>query len=440
MSPSRNPALAMAALDDQVLAIPEGAAPPWWGRAIACTASVTALGFALMAWTVYRGIGVWGNTSPVFWAFDIINFVFWVGIGHAGTLISAILLLFRQGWRDAIARFAEAMTIFAVICAGIFPLLHVGRPWLAFWLFPYPNQRDLWPNFRSPLVWDVFAVGTYFTVSLLFWYVGLVPDLASLRERARPGWRRGLYTLLSLGWRGSATQWAAFGKAYVLLAGLATALVISVHSVVSFDFAVSIVPGWHMTLFPPYFVVGAIFAGFAMVILVLSVAREALGLQAILTWDHLDAMAKVVLGMSCLMGYAYLMEGFTAWYAQDAHLARAFGNAVTGQYGWTGILTLACNVAVPQLLWRRAWRRSYRVLLPVALAVTVGMWFERFVIIVVNLHQDYLPSSSRPYVPTWVDLGILAGSFGLFFTLVLLFVRFLPIVATSELKARGDHA
>ncbi|BDU75834.1 NrfD/PsrC family molybdoenzyme membrane anchor subunit [Mesoterricola sediminis] len=430
----------LAALDDQVLALAEGPAPAWWKRALACTAALMAFGFALMGYTVYAGIGVWGNNSPVFWAFGIINFVFWVGIGHAGTLISAILLLFRQRWRDAIARFAEAMTIFAVICAGLFPLLHVGRPWLAFWLFPYPNQRALWPNFRSPLVWDVFAVGTYFTVSLLFWYVGLIPDLATLRERAAPGPRKRLYTVLALGWRGSAAHWAHHGRATLLLAGLATALVISVHSVVSFDFAVSVVPGWHMTLFPPYFVAGAIFAGFAMVILVLAAARERLGLGGIVTWDHMDAMAKVLLAMSCLMAYAYLMEGFTAWYSQEAHLARVFRAMVTGRYGWAGLLTLACNVGAPQLLWWRRCRRSYRTLLPVAAAVTVGMWFERFVIIVIGLHQDYLPSASRPFSPTWVDLGILAGSFGLFFTLVLLFIRFLPIVATSEVKASQREA
>jgi molybdopterin-containing oxidoreductase family membrane subunit len=387
-----------------------------------------------MGWTVWKGIGAWGNNSPVFWAFGIINFVFWVGIGHAGTLISAILLLFRQEWRHAISRFAEAMTIFAVICAGIFPLLHVGRPWLAFWLLPYPNQRLMWPNFRSPLVWDVFAVGTYFTVSLLFWYVGLIPDLAALRDRAPEGVRRRVYGLLSLGWRGSAAHWANHGLAYTLLAGLATALVISVHSVVSFDFAVSVVPGWHMTLFPPYFVVGAIFAGFAMVILVLSAVRERMGLGELITWSHMDAMAKVLLAMSCLMAYAYLVEGFTAWYSGDPHVGRMFRNAVSGPYGWAGRLTLACNVLAPQVLWWRRCRRSYRALVPVAAAVTLGMWMERFVIITVSLYQDYLPSASRPYAPTWVDLGILAGSFGLFATLVLLFARYLPVVAAWELK------
>jgi molybdopterin-containing oxidoreductase family membrane subunit len=424
----------LGSVDDQVLQYPARKPPAAWYLALAFTFTLMTLGFGLIGYTFYTGIGVWGNTSPVFWAFDIINFVFWVGIGHAGTLISAILLLFRSRWRNAIARFAEAMTIFAVMCAAIFPLIHVGRPWVTFWLFPYPNQRGLWTNFRSPLIWDVFAVSTYFSVSLMFWYLGLVPDLASLRDRTQSGIRRFFYTVFSLGWRGAASHWQHYEKAYLLLAGLATGLVLSVHSVVSFDFAVSLVPGWHMTIFPPYFVTGAIFAGFAMVVMVLVVVRETMDLKNLITAYHLDVMNKIILAMSCLMGYAYLMEGFTAWYSMDQYLHHIFLQYISGTYGWAGWLTISCNVLIPQLLWSRRIRRSYIGMLLVSLAVTVGMWLERFVIIVVSLHQDYLPSSWHIYKPTLVDFGILFGTFGLFFTLVLLFARVLPVIATSEMK------
>ncbi len=423
-------------LDDQVLKFPEQRPPARWYAALAFTSAVMLLGFSLIGYTIYTGIGVWGNNRPVFWAFDIINFVFWVGIGHAGTLISAILFLFRKRWRNAIARFAEAMTIFAVMCAGIFPLIHVGRPWLAYWLFPYPNQRGpIWTNFRSPLLWDVFAVSTYFSVSLMFWYLGLVPDFASMRERATGTLRKGLYTVLSMGWRGAATHWKHYEKAYLLLAGLATGLVLSVHSVVSFDFAVSLVPGWHMTIFPPYFVAGAIFAGFAMVVLVLVVVRKTMGLQNLITDNHLDVMNRVILGMSCLMGYSYVMEGFTAWYSSNEYLHHGFRNILFGTYGWAGWLTITCNILLPQLLWFKKLRRSIPAMVFVSLAVTAGMWFERFVIIVISLHQDFLPSSWHLYKPTLVDFGILFGSFGLFFTLVLLFARVLPVIATTEVKA-----
>ena len=424
-----------ASLDDQVLAFPAKRPPRAWYIGLAVTLSVFLLGAGLMAHTLYTGIGDWGNTSPVFWAFDIINFVFWVGIGHAGTLISAILFLFRMRWRNAIARFAEAMTIFAVICAGLFPALHTGRPWLDFFLFPYPNQRAIWPNFRSPLLWDVFAISTYFSVSLMFWYLGLVPDLASLRDRTKPGLRKTLYTIVSLGWRGAASHWRHFEKAYLLLAGLATGLVLSVHSVVSFDFATSVVPGWHMTIFPPYFVAGAIFAGFAMVVLVLIVVRETMQLKNLITDYHLEVMNKVILAMSCLMGYSYVMEGATAWYSQNEYITHTFMNIISGTYGWAGLLTITCNIVVPQLLWFKKCRTSYFWMILVAIAVTVGMWFERFVIIVISLHQDYLPSAWRIYRPTLVDIGILSGSFGLFFTMVLLFARVLPVIATTEVKA-----
>lgn len=421
-------------LDAQVLQYPERKPPRAWFMGVGLTSTITAVGFALIGYSIYKGIGVWGNNSPVFWGFPIINFVFWVGIGHAGTLISAILFLFRRRWRNAIARSAEAMTIFAVMCAGIFPLIHVGRPWLAFWLFPYPNERALWPNFRSPLLWDVFAVSTYFSVSLMFWYLGLVPDIASMRDRTKKKLLKPIYTILSLGWRGASSHWRHYEKAYLLLAGLATGLVLSVHSVVSFDFAVSLVPGWHMTIFPPYFVTGAIFAGFAMVIIVLCVMRGTMGLHNLVTMRHFDVMNKVLLGTSCLMGYAYLMEGFTAWYSMNEAIHHVFTEYVAGTYWWAGWLTITCNVVIPQLLWVPRFRRSFPVMIFVALAVTVGMWFERFVIIIISLHQDFLPSSWGDFMPTVVDFGILLGSFGLFFTLVLLFARLLPVIATSEMK------
>jgi Ni/Fe-hydrogenase subunit HybB-like protein len=421
-------------LDDQVLAQVEGKPSKAWFIALTITTSAMLLGFALIGYTIATGIGVWGNNIPVAWGFDIINFVFWIGIGHAGTLISAILLLFRARWRNAISRFAEAMTIFAVSCAVLFPLIHVGRPWLGFWLMPYPNQRGIWPNFRSPLIWDVFAVSTYFSVSLLFWYLGLVPDLASLRDRTTGKIRKFIYQALSFGWRGASTHWRHFDKAYVILAGLATGLVLSVHSVVSFDFAVSLVPGWHMTIFPPYFVVGAIFAGFAMVIVVLTLARRTMHLENLITMYHLDVMNKVVLTCSCLMGYAYLMEGFTAWYSMNPHIHHTFMQYITGTYAWAGWLTIICNILIPQLLWFGKFRRSYPVMIFVAISVTIGMWLERFVIIVSSLHQDYLVASWRVYAPTLVDYGILFGTFGLFFTMVLLFARVLPVIATSEMK------
>ena len=432
-----------ASLDEQVLGAVERRPGRAWWLALAGTSALMLLGLALVAQTLVVGIGAWGNNSPVFWAFDIINFVFWIGIGHAGTLISAILLLFRQRWRDPLARFAENMTLFAVVCAGLFPLIHLGRPWLAFWLFPYPNQRGIWPNFRSPLVWDVFAVSTYFAVSLLFWYLGLIPDLAALRDRVGSRWRHRLYGLLALGWRGLARHWLHFEQAYLLLAGLATALVLSVHSVVSFDFATSVVPGWHMTLFPPYFVAGAVFAGFAMVLMVLVAVRETMDLRNLITVRHLELMNKLILAMSCLLGYAYAVEAYTAWYSQDRFLQHTFLNYVSGTIGWAGWVAIACNVLVPQVLWFKACRTRYLGMLPVALAVTVGMWFERFVIIVISLQQDYLPSAWRSYRPTLVDYGILLGSFGLFFTLVLLVARVLPVIASSEVKQHlpsgGSH-
>jgi len=421
-------------LDDQVLSYVDKKPPLAWFIAFSITSIAFVVGLACIGYTFATGIGAWGNNIPAAWGFPIINFVFWVGIGHAGTLISAILLLFRARWRNAISRFAEAMTIFAVITATLFPLIHVGRPWVAFWLMPYPNERGLWPNFRSPLVWDVFAVNTYILVSLLFWYLGLIPDLASLRDRAVSKIRKFIYSTLSLGWRGAASHWHHYERAYLIIAGLATGLVLSVHSVVSFDFAISLMPGWHMTIFPPYFVVGAIFAGFAMVVMALVVVRSTMRLEHLITAYHLEVMNKIILTCSCLMGYAYLLEGFTAWYSMNPHIHHTFMQYIAGTYWWAGWLTITCNVLIPQLLWLRWFRRKYAGMIFVAIAVTIGMWFERFVIIVSSLHEDFLPSSWHVFKPTLIDFGILLGSFGLFFTLVLLFARVLPVIATSEMK------
>ena len=421
-------------VDDAVLSATERKPPLLWWLAIACTSSVLAMGFALIGYSFYKGVGVWGNNDPVFWGWPIVNFVFWVGIGHAGTLISAVLFLFRQKWRNAIARFAEAMTIFAVMCAGLFPLIHVGRPWLAFWLFPYPNQRGMWINFNSPLAWDVFAVSTYFTVSLFFWYVGLIPDLASLRDRSQ-GIRKAVYGALSLGWRGAARHWNHYEKAYMILAGLATPLVLSVHSIVSFDFATSVVPGWHTTIFPPYFVAGAVFSGFAMVVTVLIFVRWIMKLDHLITIDHMEVMNKVILTTGSMVGYAYGMEFFIAWYGGHPYEIFVFMNRATGPYAWAYWTMVSCNVIFPQFFWIRALRRSIPFMFVVSIFVNIGMWFERFVIVASSLHRDYLPSAWFYFKPTFVDMGIFAGSFGLFFTMVLLFARTLPVIATSEVKA-----
>jgi len=392
------------------------------------------LGVALATYTMVTGIGVWGLNRTVGWAFDITNFVFWVGIGHAGTLISAILLLLRQRWRTSIARASEGMTIFAVLCAAIFPVLHLGRPWLLFWFFPYPNSRgSLWVNFRSPLEWDVFAISTYFTVSLIFWYVGLIPDFATLRDRSR-GFRRRLYGFLSVGWDGSAQAWKRYEKACLLLGGLATPLVLSVHSIVSMDFATSMVPGWHSTIFPPYFVAGAVFSGFAMVITLMVITRVALGLERYITAKHLDNMAKVLLTTGLLVGLAYATETFVAWYSENPYERFTFLNRAFGPYAWAYWLMVGCNVVVPQVFWFRRARRSVPVLLGASLLVNVGMWFERFNIIVTSLSRDYLPSAWSHYAPTLVEVGILMGSFGLFFTAYLLFLRAAPVVSLHEVK------
>jgi molybdopterin-containing oxidoreductase family membrane subunit len=409
---------------------------------IALSISLTALMFGAISLglTFYYGTGLWGNNQPVGWAFDIVNFVFWVGIGHAGTLISAILFLLRQKWRTGIARFAEAMTIFAVMCAGIFPAIHTGRPWMDGYLFPYPNQHSLWVNFTSPLLWDVFAVSTYFTVSFVFWYVGLIPDFATLRDRTTSKIKKTIYSVFSLGWRHSNRHWTHYEKAYMLLAGFATPLVLSVHTIVSFDFAVSIIPGWHTTIFPPYFVAGAIFSGFAMVVTVLVFVRKIFDLQHIITLDHLEKMNKVILATGMMVGYAYAMEFFIAWYSGVQVETFVFINRALGPYAWAYWIMVSCNVIFPQFFWVKKLRRSIPVMMVIVILVNVGMWFERFVITVTSLNRDFLPSSWAYYTPTIFDAGILIGSFGLFFTLVILFTKSLPVVSISEVKAVADGA
>ncbi|MBL8008613.1 MAG: polysulfide reductase NrfD [Ignavibacteria bacterium] len=398
------------------------------------------IGAVSLALTFYYGIGMWGNNQPVGWAFDIINFVFWIGIGHAGTLISAILFLFRQKWRTAIARFAEAMTIFAVMTAGIFPIIHTGRPWLAGYLLPLPNQNGVWVNFTSPLLWDVFAVSTYFTISFLFWGLGLVPDLATMRDKATGKIKKTIYSVLSLGWTNSNRNWSNYERAYLILAGISTPLVLSVHSIVSFDFAVSVIPGWHTTIFPPYFVAGAIFSGFGMVSTVLIIVRKVFNLEHIVTINHLEKMNKILLATGMMVGYAYGMEFFIAWYSGNTFEQFVFINRAFGPYAWAYWTMVSCNVIFPQLFWFKKIRRSIPITMVLVILVNVGMWFERFVIIVTSLHRDFLPSSWAMYYPTLVDGGLLLGSFGFFFTFLLLFLKTLPLVSISEIKAVVEGA
>ncbi|MDF1729424.1 MAG: polysulfide reductase NrfD, partial [Sulfitobacter sp.] len=384
----------LTAITDTVAGISELPKPPKaWYIAFAISLSLLSLLGVMLAYLIFTGVGVWGNNNPVFWGWPIVNFVFWVGIGHAGTLISAILFLTRQNWRTGVNRFAEAMTIFAVCCAGIFPGVHIGRVWLAFYLFPLPNQMSLWPNFRSPLLWDVFAVGTYATVSLLFWYMGMIPDIATLRDRSVSKVRRFIYGVLSVGWTGSGREWSRFEKAYLILAGLATPLVLSVHSVVSFDFAVSQLPGWHTTIFPPYFVAGAVFSGFAMVVTLMVPARAFFGLKDIVTMNHLDVMNKIILTTGSLVGYAYATEFFIAWYSGNPFESFAFINRAFGPYAWAYWTMVSCNVISPQIFWFKKARRSIPIMMTVAVFVNIGMWFERFVITVTSLSRDFLPSS-----------------------------------------------
>jgi len=411
-----------------------------WYISLAAAGTLVMVLVVSIAGLLARGLGVWGINQPVGWGFAIINFVWWIGIGHAGTLISAILLLLKQDWRTSINRFAEAMTLFAVICAGIFPLLHVGRPWLAYWLLPYPNTMGTWPQFRSPLLWDVFAVSTYATVSALFWYVGLIPDLATLRDRAvtRPG--RVIFGALAMGWRGASRHWERYETAYLLLSGLATPLVVSVHTVVSFDFAVSVIPGWHATIMPPYFVAGAIFSGFAMVMTLAIPLRKIYKLEDFITAKHLDNMAKVILATGLIVVYGYAMEAFFAWYSGNPYEGAMLANRTGGPYGAAYWALLLCNGAVPQLLWLRRVRRNVIALFIVSIVVNVGMWLERFVIVVTSLHRDYLPSSWGMYTPTIWDWGMYLGTIGLFFVLLLLFLRFLPMISMFEMRTLVPHS
>jgi len=406
------------------------------------------LGFALslllvlgvsLTWLVLNGVGVWGNNQPVGWAFGIINFVWWIGIGHAGTLISAILLLLHQGWRTSINRFAEAMTLFAVACAAIYPVAHIGRHQYAYWLFPAPNSMGLWPQFKSPLIWDVFAVTTYATVSLFFWYVGLIPDLATLRDRAKSRFAKVAYGLFSLGWRGSARHWNRYMQVYLLLAGLSTPLVLSVHSTISYDFAYSNVPGWHTTIFPPYFVAGAVYAGFAMVLILAIPLRAICGLQEFITMRHLENCGKVMLATGLIVFYGYLMEIFFSWYSANRYESFMMLSRFKGPYAWSYYILLFCNGLAPQLLWFRKFRTNLTCLFIMSLIVSVGMWFERWVIIPVALTRDFLPSSWGLYKPSIWDLLTFLGTFGLFFTLFLLFCRFLPTISIAEMKELVHH-
>jgi Ni/Fe-hydrogenase subunit HybB-like protein len=387
-----------------------------------------------IAWVLLKGVGVWGINVPVAWGFAITNFVWWIGIGHAGTFISAILLLLHQDWRTSINRFAESMTLFAVACAGIFPLLHLGRPQYFYWLLPYPDTMGLWPQWRSPLVWDVFAVSTYLTVSLLFWYIGLLPDLATIRDQPRPLWQRRIYGVLALGWRNSARHWLHYDSAYILLAGLATPLVISVHSVVSFDFAVSIVPGWHSTIFPPYFVAGAIFSGFAMVLTLLIPVRRWYHLESFITARHLENCAKVMFASGLILFFGYFSEWFTAWYSDDPLESATALDRMLGHYAPAYWLMLACNIAVPQLLWFKSVRHSAAALFVISLLINVGMWTERYVIVISSLSHDFMPSAWGQFHATFWDWAALAGSLGLFLTLLFLFVRVIPMIAISEVR------
>ena len=390
--------------------------------------------FVAVAHLLISGIGIWGVNVPVAWGFAIINFVWWIGIGHAGTLISAILLLLRQRWRTSINRFAEAMTLFAVACAGLYPILHLGRPGFAYWLFPYPNTMGIWPQFRSPLVWDVFAVSTYATVSFLFWYIGLIPDMATLRDRARHRFARMAYGMLAMGWRGSAVHWYRYETAYLLLAGLATPLVVSVHSIVSLDFAVSVLPGWHSTIFPPYFVAGAIYAGFAMVLTLAIPLRAAYRLEDLITMHHLDNMAKVMLTTGLFVFYGYVMEVFFAWYSANPNEAYMMSNRATGPYAPMYWLLLICNGLVPQLLWSPRLRASVPLLFVISLVVSLGMWLERYIIVVTSLHRDFLPSSWGMYSGTIWDWATFLGTIGLFLSLLFLFIRVLPMISIFEMR------
>ena len=427
-------------LSDAVAGVAEGKTPKWWWIAFLTSVVVMCFCFSMIAYLISTGVGVWGLGHPVMWGWAIVNFVWWIGIGHAGTLISAILFLLRQRWRTGVNRAAEAMTIFAVMCAGIYPLIHIGRVWLGWWLFPIPNSNSIWPQFRSPLMWDVFAVSTYFTVSLLFWYMGLIPDLAVMRDRAKTTLRKFAYGLFALGWTGSNRHWSNYEKAYLILAGLSTPLVLSVHSIVSLDFAVSQLPGWHTTIFPPYFVAGAIFSGFGMVLTLLIPIRKLCKLEDVITVRHVDLMCKVTLATGSIVGYAYGMEVFIAWYSGNPYERFAFWNRAFGPYWWSYWIMISCNVIIPQLFWFRKIREHMIIVWILSIFVNIGMWFERFVIVVTSLNRDFIPANWGYYMPTWVDICTYVGTFGLFFTLFLLFMRFLPIIAIAEVKGVTPQA
>jgi molybdopterin-containing oxidoreductase family membrane subunit len=438
-SPTRRPLItgktSYTQITEDIIKPIEAKPTKWWY--LGFTVSLAALGLWLVSVTylLFTGVGVWGLNKTVDWGWDITNFVWWVGIGHAGTLISAVLLLFRQKWRTAVNRSAEAMTIFAVVCAGSYPLLHAGRPWLIYWVFPLPNTYgSLWSNFNSPLLWDVFAISTYLTVSLVFWYVGLIPDLATIRDRA-VGIRRKIYGLMSFGWNGSAKGWQRFESVSLILAGLSTPLVLSVHTIVSFDFATSVIPGWHTTIFPPYFVAGAVFSGFAMVQTLLIIMRKSMRLEQYITLNHIDVMNKIILVTGSIVGSAYITEFFIAWYSAVPYEQYAFANRMFGPYWWAYWTMMTCNVITPQLFWSRKLRRSLTASFIISIFVNIGMWFERFVIIVTSLHRDYLPSSWLMYSPSWVEICMYIGSLGLFFTLFFLFAKFLPVIAVAEVKS-----
>ena len=439
-SPLVDPKISMHEVTDAVAKVTEKKAPRNWWVAFCIAATFTGIFGLTAGYLFWQGIGIWGNNAPVYWAWDITNFVWWIGIGHAGTLISAVLFLFRQKWRTGINRFAEAMTIFAVICALMFPGIHVGRIWYAYYMFPLPNSMAIWPNFKSPLIWDLFAVSTYFTVSLLFWYVGLVPDLATLRDRAmgmkgkKARIRAMIYGALALGWRGANRHWQHYERAYLILAALSTPLVLSVHSVVSFDFATSVMPGWHTTIFPPYFVAGAVFSGFAMVMTLMLLTRAVYGMHSLVTIKHLELMNKIMLVTGSLVGYAYGMEFFIAFYSGNEYEMSVFANRAFGPYAWAYWTMISCNVISPQLFWSKRLRTSIPVMFAVSILINIGMWFERFVIIVTSLANDFLPSSWGYYRPTLADVCTYLGTLGLFFTLFLLFIRWIPMIAIAEVK------
>ncbi len=428
-------------ITEKICGIVEGKTPPWWWWCFGVAAFVASFTVAGLIYLVATGVGVWGHANPVNWAWDIVNFVFWIGIGHAGTLISAILCLLRQKWRTSINRPAEAMTIFAVVCAAIFPVFHVGRIWFAVlpgFLFPFPNANGIWQNFRSPLEWDVFAVSTYGTVSVLFWYIGLLPDLGTLRDRFTSTGnilKARIYGFFAMGWRGSNRQWSNYEMAYLILAGIATPLVLSVHTVVSFDFAVALIPGWHTTIFPPYFVAGAIFSGFGMVLTLMLPLRAIYRLEDLITQYHIDCMCKIILATGTMVGYAYSMEFFIAWYSANPYEGFAFINRAFGHYAWAYWIMVSCNVITPQFFWFKAVRQNTTLVWILCIFVNVGMWFERFVIIVTSLARDFLPSSWGYYSPSIVEIFTFFGTFGVFSVLFLLFIRFLPIMPMSEIKS-----